>query len=103
MESLECPVCGNEIPLTSSPKKNDTIICPTCDESLWVTSESPLRMQRVMTKWDEEDDEADDWEWESRRSNRPLRNSKAYYRDDFDDADFAMPQNRQGKNGRKKH
>ena len=97
MESLECPVCGEDIHLKSPPRKNDTLTCPLCDETLWVVSKSPLRLQRVIDKWDDEDEE---WELGEMRGGRTARSGKAYF--DDDDLEYATSQNRQGKNGRNK-
>jgi len=100
MESLVCPVCSEEIPLDPTLKKNDSFNCPFCDETLWVTSELPLRVQRVMSKWD--DNEDDEWDWQPRRIGKASHSSRTSSRDEKDDLEYATPQHRQGKNGRKK-
>ena len=79
MESLECPVCGEDIHLKSLPRKNDTLTCPLCDETLWVVSKSPLRLQRVIDKWDDEDEDGTDERREGPQDGaEPLRQRLRY-------------------------
>ena len=97
MENIECPVCSELITLKSPPRKNDTLTCPLCDETLLIVSKSPLRVQRVLDKWDDEKEV--DWEWGAMHGSKNTRSGKAYYDNDLE---YAMPQSRQGKNGRNK-
>ena len=59
----ECPMCGENIRVSSGRKAGDRLECPECGEALEVISLKPLELDYAVDDEDRED------EWEEEEEN----------------------------------
>jgi lysine biosynthesis protein LysW len=56
-----CPECDGDLKFQSSPRKGDTITCPSCGAHLEVVGLSPIELDWV---YDDDDQDLEEWDFE---------------------------------------